>query len=91
MDKKEQDQLRSSVLYRDEILKVICTANYGNFPKGVAIEARSRFARKSGLPYPEPKWIACDYYITDLDGDSYRVARERYGALEKGFEWVLPN
>lgn len=89
MTKKEQDKIRNSVLYQDERLKVICTANYGNFPKGVEIEARSRAARKSGLKYPEPKWTACDYYITDSEGDSYRVSRERYGLLEKGFEWVV--
>lgn len=88
MDKKEMDKLRSSTLYKDEELYVVCVADYGNFPKGIKIKATPRFKHKSGLPYPQPKWVVCDYYIYDLDGDSYRVAKERYGELEKGFEWV---
>lgn len=88
MTKKEMDKLRSSTLYADEELYVICTANYGNFPKGVPIKATPRMSCKSGLPYPQPKREACDYYIYDTDGDLYRVARHRYGETAKGFEWV---
>lgn len=89
--KQENDKLRSTVLYEDEVLYVICRANYGNFLKDVQIEAKPRFVCKSGLPYPQPKWMVCDYYITDNEGDSYKVAKERYGKLENGFEWVKPN
>lgn len=84
----DMDQLRSSVLYKDEVLYVICVANYGNFPKGVPLMAIPQMVRKSGLPYPKPKWIACDYSVCDLDGDTYCVAQDRYGALKKGFVWV---
>lgn len=82
------DQLRSSVLHKDEVLEVIYTGKAGNFPKNTPIPVHSRMACRSGLPYPEPKWVACDYYIIDTDGDRYQVARDRYGKLEKGFEWV---
>lgn len=91
MDKKEMDQLRSSILYEDEELYVICTANYGNFPKGVPLRATPGFTCKSGLPYPQPKYIGCDYYVVDTDGDRYQVARNRYGKLAKGFEWVYKD
>lgn len=83
------DKLRSSTLYTDEILYVVYTGNYGNFPKGEPIPAHSKFSRKSGLPYPYPKWVACDYYVYDTDGDLYQVAKERYGPLDKGFQWVV--
>lgn len=88
LTKKEMDKLRSSTLYSDEILYVICTANYGNFPKSVPMVAKPRMKCKSGLPYPQPKWIACDYYIEDTDGDCYRVARQRFGEIDKGFKWM---
>lgn len=88
LTKKEMAKLRSSVLHKDEILYVTYSGPYGNFPKGVKIEAKGRMATRSGLPYPQPKWEACDYYIRDTDGDSYPIARERFGKLEPGFEWV---
>lgn len=88
MTKKEMDKLRGSVLYKDEKLKVIYTGNASNFPKNVEIETHSRFAKRSVLLYPNPKWIACNYYIYDLDGDLYKVATDRFGKLEAGFEWI---
>ena len=88
MNKAEMDKLRSSVLYKDEILKVRYVGNkYWNF-KGKVFDAKPRHAKGSGLPYPQPKWIACDYRITDNDGDDFPVADDRYGELHKGFEWV---
>lgn len=86
MTKAELDKKRSSTLYMNEILYVEYKGELG-FPKGV-LEVRPRFARHSGLPYPQPKWIACDYYIEDLDGDNFKIANDRYGELYKGFEWV---
>lgn len=88
MNKAEMDKLRASVLYKGEVLKVRYTGKASNFFKGQAIEAIPRYAKKSRLPYPQPKWIVCEYYITDSDGDSFPVARDRYGELYKGFEWV---
>lgn len=88
ISKRELDKLRSSVLYGDEILKVIYNGKYNNFPRGVGIEVYSRSAKHSGLEYPQPKWIATDYYIKDSDGDRYLIASERYGKLPTGFEWV---
>lgn len=84
----ELDRMRSQTLYGDEVLKVRYNGRAGNFPKGIDIEAHPKMKKYSHLPYPEPKWIACEYYITDTDGDKYRVARERYGELAKGFSWV---
>ncbi len=81
-------KLRSSCLYDTEVLYVIYTGNASNFPKNIPIKAIPRCEKQSGLPYPQPKWIACSYYITDLDGDRMEVARERFGELEKGFEWM---
>lgn len=89
MDKKEMDKLRSSVLYKGEVLHVRYVGKkYSNFFNGAVIEARPRMCHKSRLPYPQPKWIACCYEITDSDGDTYPVAEERYGKLRPGFEWV---
>lgn len=86
--KIHDDKLRSSCLYDTEVLYVIYTGSASNFPKDTPIEARPRCQRNSLLPYPQPKWIACSYYVTDLDGDSACIARERFGKLEKGFEWM---
>jgi hypothetical protein len=91
MNKKEMDKLRSSTLYNGEVLKVRYTGKAGNFFKGQIIDAVPRMKHRTGLPYPWPKWIVCDYYITDSDGDAFPVARERYGELYKGFEWVKPE
>jgi hypothetical protein len=88
MDKKEMDKLRSSTLYSGEVLKVKYTGKYNNFFKGQVIDAVPRMKKRSGLPYPEPKWIVCEYYITDEDGDYFPIAEDRYGELYKGFEWV---
>lgn len=88
MDKKEMDKLRSSTLYGGEVLKVKYSGKAGNFFKRHIIDAISRKKKGSGLPYPQPKWVACYYYITDSDGDYFLVAEDRYGELEKGFEWV---
>jgi len=82
------DKLRSSCLYDTEVLYVVYTGTASNFPKDTPIEVVPRCQKLSGLPYPQPKWIACSYYITDLDGDRMEVARERFGELEKGFEWI---
>lgn len=89
MNKSEMDKLRSSVLYKGEILKVRYIGNAINFPKNTILEAKPRYAKKSGLPYPQPKWISICYRITDLDGDYFTIAEERYGELYKGFEWVI--
>jgi len=86
--KIHDDKLRSSCLYDTEVLYVIYTGKASNFPKDIPIKAIPRCEKQSGLPYPQPKWIACSYYITDLDGDRMEVARERFGELEKGFEWI---
>jgi hypothetical protein len=88
MNKAEMDKLRSSILHKGEVLKVRYTGNACNFFKGQVIEAIPRYAKKSGLPYPQPKWTACCYRITDSDGDYFEVAKDRYGELYKGFEWV---
>ena len=82
------NKLRSTVLHKGETLYVIYTGKLGNFAKNTPIPCKPRFAHKSGLPYPEPKWIASYYQIDDLDGDSFMVANERYGKLYKDFEWV---
>jgi hypothetical protein len=86
--KVEMDKLRSSVLYKNEVLKVRYNGKSSNFFKGEVIEANPRFAKHSNLPYPQPKWIACHYEITDEDGDKFKVSDDRYGELYKGFEWV---
>lgn len=83
------DKLRSSVLYKGEVLKVRYLGKSCNFFNGAVIEARPRMCHKSGLPYPQPKWIACCYEIEDSDGDTYPVAEERYGDMKKGWEWVV--
>lgn len=88
MTQKEASQLRSSVLYKDEILYVTYEGKASNFPKNTAIPAKPRMAMRTGFLYPLPKYMACDYYVIDKDGDAYRVAIERYGKLEKGFKWV---
>lgn len=88
MDKKEMDKLRSSTLYGGEVLRVKYSGKAGNFFKGQVIDAFPRMKKGSGLPYPQPKWVACSYYITDSDGDYFPVAEDRYGKLHKGFEWV---
>ncbi len=91
MDKKEMDKQRASTLYAGEVLKVKYTGDAVNFHKGKVIDAVPRYAKKSGLPYPQPKWIVCEYYITDSEGDSFLVATDRYGELYPGFEWVREN
>ena len=88
MDKKEMDKMRSSTLYDKEILKVRYTGKAINFPKNELIDCIPYFKCKSGLPYPQPKWIACDYRITDNDGDDFPIAHDRYGKIYPGFEWV---
>lgn len=88
MTQAEKEKLRASTLYEGEILKVRYKGKAANFPKNVDIEVYSCAAKKSGLPFPQPKWISCDYYIKDLDGDRYEIAEKRYGKLKKGFEWV---
>lgn len=87
MSKGELDKLRGSTLYKDETLYVIHDGRYGNFPANTPIPAKPRMACKSNLPYPQPKWIACDYYIKDTGGNSYKISTERYGKLIKGFKW----
>ena len=89
MTKKEMDKLRSSTLYEGEKLKVIYNGKLSNFPKNTIIEAYPRYVRPSGLPYPQPKWIVCSYYVDDLDGDMFPVADTRYGKLKNGFKWVI--
>jgi hypothetical protein len=86
--KQALDKQRSSVLYQGETLKVKHTGKSCGFFYGQVIDAKPRMCHKSGLPYPQPKWIACCYEITDEDGDRFPVAEERYGKLYKGFEWV---
>lgn len=88
MNKVEMDKLRSSTLYSGEVLKVRYTDKVGNFFRGQVIDAIPHMKKKSGLPYPQPKWIVCCYRITDSDGDYFPVAEDRYGELYKGFEWV---
>lgn len=88
MTKQEMDRMRSSTLYKGERLKVIYRGRYANYPKGVIMEAYPRYAKFSGLPYPQPKWVACCYCIDDLDGDRVEIAKTRYGKLKDGFEWV---
>jgi hypothetical protein len=82
------NKLRSSVLYKDEVLHVKYTGKCGNFFRGKVIEARPRYARHSMLPYPQPKWIACCYRVTCEDGEDFEVAEDRYGKLYPGFEWI---
>lgn len=89
MNKKEMDKLRSMTLHQGETLYVRYTGESCNFFKGDFIEAKPRMVKNSGLKYPQPKWIACDYYIEDSDGDSFKVATDRYGELYEGFEWVI--
>lgn len=83
------DKLRARVLYKDEVLKVRYIGTANNFSKGKILKASPRGITKSGLPYPQPKWIACDYAVEDLDGDYFTISKERYGKLYKGFEWVI--
>lgn len=82
------NETRSKVLYKDEVLKVIYAGNLSNFPKNKILKAFPKGVTKSGLSYPNPKWIACDYCVKDLDGDDFTIARERYGELYKGFKWI---
>lgn len=88
MTKQEMDKLRSSILYDGELLDVVCIKDYGNFKKGVIIKAFSRFVCKSGLPYPYPKWEACDWYVRDLDGELFKVADFKHKDIVRGFKWV---
>lgn len=88
MTKSEMDKLRSSTLNNDEVLKVRHIGKYGNFTTGKIYDCKPRFAHKSGLPYPQPKWIACYYQIVDDEGDSFNVSDSKYGELHYGFEWV---
>lgn len=87
-EKKEMNKLRSSVLYSDEILYVRNVMGLGGFPEGVDIPCKPRFARRTNFSYPDPKWIACEYRIEDNDGDTITIARDRYGKIHLGFEWV---
>ena len=87
--KQEFEELRSLCLYDDEVLTVRYTGKATNFPKDRLIKARPRFSKKSDLPYPQPKWTACDYYIEDLDGHTFCVAKDRFGKLSTGFEWEI--
>lgn len=89
MNKVEKDKLRSSVLYKNETLKVRYVGEACNFSKGKIIDAIPRFVTKSGLPYPKPKWVPSCYFVTDLDGELFEVAQERYGKIYEGFEWVI--
>lgn len=83
MTKSEQDKLRSSVLYDNEPVEVMYNGRAANFPKGVALKAYPKMAKHSGLLYPQPKWIACDYYIVDTDGDKFKVDKHRGGCHER--------
>ena len=89
MSQREKDLLRSSVLLDNIKLYVRYNGKCCNFPKGVDIPVYSRTAKKTGLKYPYPKWIACDFYIHDNDGDIYPIAKERYEKLSSGFTWVI--
>ena len=89
MSQREKDLLRSSVLFGDEKLYVRYNGKCCNFPKGVDIPVYSRGAKRTTLKYPYPKWIACDFYIYDNDGDKYPIAKERYGKISPGFTWVM--
>ena len=88
MSQREKDLLRSSVLLGDMKLYVRYNGKCCNFPKGVDIPVYSRSARKTELKYPYPKWIACDFYIHDNDGDIYPIAKI-YEKLNPGFSWVI--
>lgn len=88
MSQREKDLLRSSVLLDNIKLYVRYNGKYCNFPKGVDIPVYSRVARKTGLKYPYPKWIACDFYIHDNDGDIYPIAKI-YEKLNPGFSWII--
>lgn len=88
MSQREKDLLRSSVLLDNIKLYVRYNGKCCNFPKGVDIPVYSRSARKTGLKYPYPKWIACDFYIHDNDGDIYPIAKI-YEKLNPGFTWVI--
>ena len=89
MSQREKDLLRSSVLLDNIKLYVRYNGKCCNFPKGVDIPVYSRTAKKTGLKYPYPKWIACNFYIYDNDGDIYPIAKERYEKLSSGFTWVI--
>lgn len=88
MSQREKDLLRSSVLLDNIKLYVRYNGKCCNFSKGVDIPVYSRSARKTGLKYPYPKWIACDFYIHDNDGDIYPIAKI-YEKLNPGFSWVI--
>ena len=88
MNKVKKDKLRSSVLHENEILHVRYTGDAVNFPKDTVIDAIPKFIKKSGLPYPSPKYVACCYAVVDLDGEYFEVAKERYGKLHEGFVWI---
>lgn len=89
MNKAELDKQRSGTLYKGEVLRVRYVGKSCGFHNGKVINAVPRYVHKSGLPYPQPKWIPCEYVIEDEDGDKFIVAKERYGELYKGFEWVV--
>lgn len=88
MTQNEKEKLRASTLYANEKLKVIYEGKSDNFPKNTEIEVNNCAVKHSGLKFPQPKWTPCDYYIIDLDGDRYPVAKERYGELAPGFKWI---
>ena len=89
MSQREKDLLRSSVLLDNIKLYVRYNGKCCNFPKGVDIPVYSRGAKRTTLKYPYPKWITCDFYIYDNDGDKYPIAKERYGKISPGFTWVM--
>ena len=88
MSQREKDLLRSSVLLDNIKLYVRYNGKCCTFPKGVDIPVYSRAAKETGLKYPYPKWIACDFYIHDNDGDIYPIAKI-YEKLNPGFSWVI--
>lgn len=88
MSQREKDLLRNSVLLDNIKLYVRYNGKCCNFPKGIDIPVYSRSAKKTGLKYPYPKWIACDFYIHDNDGDIYPIAKI-YEKLNPGFSWVI--
>lgn len=89
MSQREKDLLRSSVLLDNIKLYIRYNGKCCNFPKGVDIPVYSRAAKKTGLKYPYPKWVACDFYIHDEDGDIYPIANKIHGKLSSGFTWVI--
>ena len=88
-NKKDVDKLRSSTLYLGEELQVRYIGKGSNFPNDKPISIKPKMARRTGFPYPYPKSIACDYGTYDLDGDYCLIAEDRYGKIEKDFEWII--